>query len=344
MEFFLHQLFSGIATGSVYGSLALALVMIYRSTHHVNFAQGEMAMFSTFLAWIAMQNGLPYWLAFGLSVGLSFLGGMLLERVLIRRFHAAPHLVVVIVLVALLIVFNSVASSGGALLTMGASAAISAERAPQMPTHSMRGSTSTPASISAEAKSWRTPLMPTIYAFPSGRLISHNLSYVKSLIGADEVKKCQVVARPFFITCCHWPKLLDPVKKRSTKLRSLASAPDCPTHQRLHESCSSIHHASGRSLEDRLFLGAGRTLVGAHRRAVDHQRFQIAIATDRFDDPLPYAGLAPAVEPRVGRVPAPPVPQASPAKATPFARSTTPPPKTADYPGRRTAISRLARQ
>ena len=50
MEGFLHQVFAGIATGGIYASVALALVMIYQSTHHINFAQGEMAMFSTFIA------------------------------------------------------------------------------------------------------------------------------------------------------------------------------------------------------------------------------------------------------------------------------------------------------
>ena len=53
MNLLLHQVLSGLATGGIYASLALALVMIYQATHHVNFAQGEMAMFSTYLAWSA---------------------------------------------------------------------------------------------------------------------------------------------------------------------------------------------------------------------------------------------------------------------------------------------------
>ena len=48
MEALLHQIFSGLATGGIYASVALALVMIYQATHHINFAQGEMAMFSTY--------------------------------------------------------------------------------------------------------------------------------------------------------------------------------------------------------------------------------------------------------------------------------------------------------
>ena len=55
---------SGLATGGIYASLALALVMIYQATHLVNFAQGEMAMFATYIAWTLMQAGVPYWVAF----------------------------------------------------------------------------------------------------------------------------------------------------------------------------------------------------------------------------------------------------------------------------------------
>ena len=68
MEAFLHQVFSGLANGAIYGSLALALVMIYQSTHHINFAQGELAMFSTYLAWAMINAGVSYWTAFALTV------------------------------------------------------------------------------------------------------------------------------------------------------------------------------------------------------------------------------------------------------------------------------------
>ena len=51
MDLFLHQILAGLATGGIYASVALALVMIYQATHLVNFAQGEMAMFATYLAW-----------------------------------------------------------------------------------------------------------------------------------------------------------------------------------------------------------------------------------------------------------------------------------------------------
>src|ERR1700756_816738 len=67
----LHQILSGIANGGIYASVALALVMIYQSTHHINFAQGEMAMFSTYIAWALMNAGVPYWVAFvGVFIGM----------------------------------------------------------------------------------------------------------------------------------------------------------------------------------------------------------------------------------------------------------------------------------
>ena len=71
MDAFIHQLLAGLATGGIYATVALALVMIYQATHHINFAQGEMAMFSTFIAWALLQAGLPYWWAFLATVALS---------------------------------------------------------------------------------------------------------------------------------------------------------------------------------------------------------------------------------------------------------------------------------
>ena len=109
MEAFVHQVLSGFATGGIYASLALALVMIYQSTHHINFAQGEMAMFSTYLAWAAIQAGLPWWAAFLTTLVLSFVLGVIIERVVVRPVEHAPVLSVVIVFIALLVIFNSVA-------------------------------------------------------------------------------------------------------------------------------------------------------------------------------------------------------------------------------------------
>ena len=67
MEFLLQQIASGLTSGAIYACVALGLVMIYVSTDHINFAQGEMAMFATYIAWALIQAGLPYWVAFGLT-------------------------------------------------------------------------------------------------------------------------------------------------------------------------------------------------------------------------------------------------------------------------------------
>jgi len=109
MHELLQQVFSGLAAGSIYASVALALVMIYRSTDLVNFAQGEMAMFSTYIAWTLVNAGLPFWGAFAITLVVSFLGGMLIERVVIRPVENAPVLATVVVTIALLLIFNSVA-------------------------------------------------------------------------------------------------------------------------------------------------------------------------------------------------------------------------------------------
>jgi len=92
MELFTNQVLAGIATGAIYACMALAVVMIYQAIDHLNFAQGEMAMFSTFIAWQLVQWGQPYWLAFVGSVVLSFAGGVFIERVLFRPLHNAPIL------------------------------------------------------------------------------------------------------------------------------------------------------------------------------------------------------------------------------------------------------------
>ena len=109
METFLHQVLSGLATGGINASVALALVMIYQATHHVNFAQGELAMFSTYLAWTLIEGGLPYWLAFVATLGLSFVTGVLIERIVIRPIENAPVLAIITVFVGLLVILNSIA-------------------------------------------------------------------------------------------------------------------------------------------------------------------------------------------------------------------------------------------
>jgi branched-chain amino acid transport system permease protein len=108
MDAFLHQVLAGLATGGIYASLALALVMIYQATHLVNFAQGEMAMFAAYFAWSLINAGVPYWPAFFLTVVFAFVLGVVIERVIIRPVENAPVLAVVVVFIALLVILNSV--------------------------------------------------------------------------------------------------------------------------------------------------------------------------------------------------------------------------------------------
>jgi branched-chain amino acid transport system permease protein len=109
MDAVLHQVLAGLATGGIYASLALALVMIYKATHLVNFAQGEMAMFSTYLAWTMLDAGIGYWPTFFLTVLLAFVLGVVIERLVIRPVEHAPVFAIVVVFIALLLILNSVA-------------------------------------------------------------------------------------------------------------------------------------------------------------------------------------------------------------------------------------------
>jgi branched-chain amino acid transport system permease protein len=111
MELFLDRLFLGLQQGAIYASLAMALVLIYRATGVVNFAQGEMALFSTYLTWQFWDWGLPIFAAIGVSMALSFVGGAAIERLLIRPVgdvHVNP-LAIVIVTIGLLLALNALA-------------------------------------------------------------------------------------------------------------------------------------------------------------------------------------------------------------------------------------------
>jgi branched-chain amino acid transport system permease protein len=109
MDIFVQQVLSGLATGGIYASLALALVMIYQATDVVNFAQGEMAMFATYLAWSMMNAGMPYWAAFLATLAVAFVGGVTIQRVIIRPVEGKPILTIVIVTLGILVILNSMA-------------------------------------------------------------------------------------------------------------------------------------------------------------------------------------------------------------------------------------------
>ena len=103
---FAQQLASGIREGAIYGGLALALVIIYRSTRVINFAQGEMATFTTFVAWSLMNRGLSFWAAFPIVLAIAFAGGVTIERVLIRPVENASVITIVIITLGLALLLN----------------------------------------------------------------------------------------------------------------------------------------------------------------------------------------------------------------------------------------------
>ena len=109
MSLFLTQLMNGIGSGAVYASLALALVLVFRTTGILNFAQGEMALYSTYLVWYFTQHDMPVWIAILLAMAISFIGGAAIERVLIRPVEQASPLVLVIVTIGMFLAINSIA-------------------------------------------------------------------------------------------------------------------------------------------------------------------------------------------------------------------------------------------
>src|SRR5713226_607532 len=109
MQEFLQQILSGIASGGIFASLALALVLIYNAMGLINFAQGEMAMFATFIAFLLLDRGVSYWIAFPLTLAIAFAGGIVIERIVIRPVERAPVLTLVIVTIGLATLINGVA-------------------------------------------------------------------------------------------------------------------------------------------------------------------------------------------------------------------------------------------
>jgi branched-chain amino acid transport system permease protein len=109
MDAFLHQVLAGLANGGIYASIGLALVMIFQATHHINFAQGEQAMFSAYIALILIRAGVPYWAAFVIALVFAFVMGVAIERIVLRPFVRAPVLTVVVVFLGILFVINSLA-------------------------------------------------------------------------------------------------------------------------------------------------------------------------------------------------------------------------------------------
>jgi len=109
MQEFLQLVVSGIATGGIFASLALALVLIYNAMGLVNFAQGEMAMFATFVAYALVGRGMSFWIAFPVTLVLAFGAGIIVQRVVIKPVERAPVLALVIVTLGLATLVNGLA-------------------------------------------------------------------------------------------------------------------------------------------------------------------------------------------------------------------------------------------
>jgi branched-chain amino acid transport system permease protein len=111
MADFFQQVVGGLGSGAIYGSLALALVLIHRATGVINFAQGEMAMFTTYIAWTLIENhGWSYWPAFIATLVFAFALGLGMQRVVIAPVSNASVLTIVIMTIGLVLTFNGLAS------------------------------------------------------------------------------------------------------------------------------------------------------------------------------------------------------------------------------------------
>jgi branched-chain amino acid transport system permease protein len=109
MQELLQLLVSGVATGAIFASLALALVLIYNAMGLVNFAQGELAMVATFIAFTLIERGVSYRIALPVTLVIAFAGGIVVQRVVIRPVERAPILTLVIVTLGLATLLNGLA-------------------------------------------------------------------------------------------------------------------------------------------------------------------------------------------------------------------------------------------
>ena len=111
MQELLQQVVSGIAQGAIFASLALALVLIYNAMGLVNFAQGEMAMVATFVAFTLISRGFNYWIALPVTLVIAFAGGIAIQRIVIRPVERAPLLTLVIITLGLATLLNGLAGA-----------------------------------------------------------------------------------------------------------------------------------------------------------------------------------------------------------------------------------------
>jgi branched-chain amino acid transport system permease protein len=112
MEIFVQTIVGGLAAGSLYGLAALGIVILFNTSGVLNFAQGEMGMFSTFIGFCLMSRmGLPYWAALALAICFAILLAMAIERGLMRRVRDAPDLAKIILTLGVFYVLNGSAGA-----------------------------------------------------------------------------------------------------------------------------------------------------------------------------------------------------------------------------------------
>lgn len=110
MQHLVNVLLNGLSLGMIIAAFALALVLIFRSTRVINFAQGSMAMFTTYIALEIVTAGYSYWLAFAAALAAGFVLGGVIERVVIRPVVGKPELNAVIVTLGLFVAIQALAA------------------------------------------------------------------------------------------------------------------------------------------------------------------------------------------------------------------------------------------
>ena len=107
----LNDLLGGITAGVVIGLVALSLVLIWQSTHVLNFAQGAMAMFATYIGMTQLDHRLNYWVCALISVAAGFVLGGATERVLVRPLYGKADINPIVVMVGFLSLLEAIAAA-----------------------------------------------------------------------------------------------------------------------------------------------------------------------------------------------------------------------------------------
>ncbi|MDT7544774.1 MAG: branched-chain amino acid transport system permease protein, partial [Actinomycetota bacterium] len=109
MARFLSVTLGGLSGGMVYAAVALSLVLIWRATRVLNFAQGAMAMFTAYLGYKVIEHGSSYWVALVVALATGLVMGALVERLLVRPVENAPPLNAVVVTLGVFIIVEGLA-------------------------------------------------------------------------------------------------------------------------------------------------------------------------------------------------------------------------------------------